>query len=618
MNTLQVIDYFKKKKVQYAIILLVIILLYLKTIYYDFNLDDYIITDTLAGKVNSFRDLFEILKLPYNHTDYRPIVFLSYGIEQLIFGSIQPTISHSINVILYFLICISALKLFSLLFDSEYNLLLFATVILFCVHPLNTEVVCSLKCRDNLLSMLFGLNATIFFILFLRQNNFRILYILACILFSFIALLSKMDAVGFLLFVVAYLVIYKREKKLVYVLISFVAVIAIINIIGSIQKVAFEAPISEALKGKVTFTENPLALDFTIANRCIAFINTTCFYFTKLLPISGFRYYYGYNYYAILSTNSVLFFGGILMIVFFILLLIFAIQKQYNMLILSIIGVFLGSLYALNFITPVAGIVADRYVFISNLFFCLFVVSFMQLILSYLNKTELLRHVLIFIGIIFCTMSFLRIPAWKNFKTLIDTDAPKLYTSYEAMRIAAGAYYKEFETEKDDNIRKEYLEKSIFYAEKGVQVYPKNYLLFLFLGQYYFKANQPENAIKALKKSIQNDISTIDAFVYLGDVYYSIKKTDSALFYYKNGLSVEPTSQVLINNISSVYYEMNDKENCLKFNDELLAKDSTIFAAHENLGYFYINNNDTIKAIDYFKKAIKYGLDANSLPIKVQ
>ncbi|HUM51007.1 MAG TPA: hypothetical protein PK431_04295, partial [Chitinophagales bacterium] len=83
MNTLQVIDYFKKKKVQYSIILLFIILLYLKTIYYDFNLDDYIITDTLAGKVNSFRDLFEILKLPYNHTDYRPIVFLSYGIEQL-------------------------------------------------------------------------------------------------------------------------------------------------------------------------------------------------------------------------------------------------------------------------------------------------------------------------------------------------------------------------------------------------------------------------------------------------------------------------------------------------------------------------------------------------------
>ena len=220
--------------------------------------------------------------------------------------------------------------------------------------------------------------------------------------------------------------------------------------------------------------------------------------------------------------------------------------------------------------------------------------------------------------IVFSILSFKRVNAWRNFRTLIDTDAPKLYNSYEAMRIAAGAYYKEYEAEKDDAIRKDYLEKSIFYAEKGVKVYPKNYLLFLFLGQYYFKNNQTENAIQAFTKSIKNDTSTIDAFVYLGDVYYSIKKSDSALYYYKNGLNIEPTSQILINNISSVYYEMNDKDGCLKFNHDLLTKDSTIFAAHENLGYFYLNNNDTIKAIGYFKKSIKYGLDVNSLPIKIQ
>ena len=64
--------------------------------------------------------------------------------------------------------------------------------------------------------------------------------------------------------------------------------------------------------------------------------------------------------------------------------------------------------------------------------------------------------------------------------------------------------------------------------------------------------------------------------------------------------------------------ELNDKENCLKFNNDLLAKDSTTFAAHENLGYFYLDNKDTLQAISYFKSAVKYGLDATSLPIKIQ
>lgn len=87
---------------QFLFLALVITFIYSKTIFFEYNLDDYIITDTLAGKVNSFRDLFEILKLPYNNADYRPIVFLSFGIESLFFGELNPAISHAINCVLYF------------------------------------------------------------------------------------------------------------------------------------------------------------------------------------------------------------------------------------------------------------------------------------------------------------------------------------------------------------------------------------------------------------------------------------------------------------------------------------------------------------------------------------
>ena len=599
---------------QFLFLALVITLIYSKTIFFEYNLDDYIITDTLAGKVNSFRDLFEILKLPYNNADYRPIVFLSFGIESLFFGELNPAISHAINCVLYFLVCISGLQLFKLLFaDSKNNFLVFLGVLLFCVHPINTEVVSSIKCRDNLLSMLFGILSSVYYLKFLKNNKpFYTLFI--AFIFSLFAVFSKLDGFGFTIFNLFLVLFYNTNRKLINIIIVICFTVLVINIRFFVS----DYFTNNNLSGLITFTENPLSLVFTTSNRIIAGINTIYFYFTKFIYTSSSKYYYGYNYYNILSTNTVSFFGGIIIITGFIFAFIYSILKKEKIITISIIGIISTSIYALNFIQPVAGIIADRYIFIANLFFCLLAVYSITKLFQCLKIQKHSYTIITVVVIVFSILSFKRVNAWRNFRTLIDTDAPKLYNSYEAMRIAAGAYYKEYEAEKDDAIRKDYLEKSIFYAEKGVKVYPKNYLLFLFLGQYYFKNNQTENAIQAFTKSIKNDTSTIDAFVYLGDVYYSIKKSDSALYYYKNGLNIEPTSQVLINNISSVYYEMNDKDGCLKFNHDLLTKDSTIFAAHENLGYFYLNNNDTIKAIGYFKKSIKYGLDVNSLPIKIQ
>ena len=599
---------------QFLFLALVITLIYSKTIFFEYNLDDYIITDTLAGKVNSFRDLFEILKLPYNNADYRPIVFLSFGIESLFFGELNPAISHAINCVLYFLVCISGLQLFKLLFaDSKNNFLVFLGVLLFCVHPINTEVVSSIKCRDNLLSMLFGILSSVYYLKFLKNNKpFYTLFI--AFIFSLFAVFSKLDGFGFTIFNLFLVLFYNTNRKLINIIIVICFTVLVINIRFFVS----DYFTNNNLSGLITFTENPLSLVFTTSNRIIAGINTIYFYFTKFIYTSSSKYYYGYNYYNILSTNTVSFFGGIIIITGFIFAFIYSILKKEKIITISIIGIISTSIYALNFIQPVAGIIADRYIFIANLFFCLLAVYSITKLFQCLKIQKHSYTIITVVVIVFSILSFKRVNAWRNFRTLIDTDAPKLYNSYEAMRIAAGAYYREYEAEKDDAIRKDYLEKSIFYAEKGVKVYPKNYLLFLFLGQYYFKNNQTENAIQAFTKSIKNDTSTIDAFVYLGDVYYSIKKSDSALYYYKNGLNIEPTSQVLINNISSVYYEMNDKDGCLKFNHDLLTKDSTIFAAHENLGYFYLNNNDTIKAIDYFKKSIKYGLDVNSLPIKIQ
>jgi tetratricopeptide (TPR) repeat protein len=615
MYTLQsdkISEFLNNSKIKYALLFLIIIFLYGRTIFFEFNLDDKIITDAISGKINTVNDLFSIIKLSYNKTDYRPVVLFSFGIENLIFGSLQPSISHFINIIIFFLITFSALQLFKALFDPNKNSLIFVAIVLFCVLPVNSEVVCSIKCRDNLLSMLFGLYSSLFFIRFLEKERLNYLFLLISVLYTFLGILSKMDAIGFVLFnLFYYIYYYKKDWKAI--LYYSLCIIITTNVVNKLSQNALFTEENSKYIGLTTFTENPLSTSNIIGFKLIAFVNTIYYYFTRLIPISDFRYYYGYNYLKVLSTDTISFYFGILILLFFIFLLIRFLTNNNKLGTIAILAMFLTSIYALNLFIPVAGIIADRYVFIASLFFCL--------LLSYLvfRAVEVLKINKYLIFILLIVLSTLivstsnRISAWKNILTLIETDAPNLTSSYEAMRIASSVYMAEYEKTNDEKVKQELQQKCIYYAEKGIEVYPKNYLLHQFLGQYYFKFNKPDKSLEHLHISLKNDSSKTSYF-YLGDIHYSIKNLDSALYYYKAALKKNPSSPVLINNISTVYFEMGDKEKCLQFNYDLLKNDSSIFAAYENLGYYYLAEKDIVKAESYFKQGEKYGLP----PVKIR
>jgi tetratricopeptide (TPR) repeat protein len=615
MYTLQsdkISEFLNNSKIKYALLFLIIIFLYGRTIFFEFNLDDKIITDAISGKINTVNDLFSIIKLSYNKTDYRPVVLFSFGIENLIFGSLQPSISHFINIIIFFLITFSALQLFKALFDPNKNSLIFVAIVLFCVLPVNSEVVCSIKCRDNLLSMLFGLYSSLFFIRFLEKERLNYLFLLISVLFTFLGILSKMDAIGFVFFnLFYYIYYYKKDWKAI--LYYSLCIIITTNIVNKLSQNALFTEENSKYIGLTTFTENPLSTSNLIGFKLIAFANTIYYYFTRLAPISDFRYYYGYNYLKVLSTDTISFYCGLVILILFILLLIRFIINNNKVGVIGILGLFLTSIYALNLFIPVAGIIADRYIFIASLFFCLLLSYFLFKISNFLKKEIYLLSMILTILLFFIVTTSIRVGAWKNIYTLIKTDAPKLTNSYEAMRIASSVYMSEYEKTDKEEVKQELQQKCIYYAEKGIEVYPKNYLLHQFLGQYYFKFNKPDKSLEHLHISLKNDSSKTSYF-YLGDIHYSIKNLDSALYYYKAALKKNPSSPVLINNISTVYFEMGDKEKCLQFNYDLLKNDSSIFAAYENLGYYYLAEKDTAKAESYFKQGEKYGLP----PVKIR
>ncbi len=127
-----------------------------------YNLDDDLVTINHRLTSKGISAIPEIFTSHYFQDDqgyayeYRPLVLTSFAIEHQFFGD-NAHVSHFFNVLFYALTCLVLLKVLLKLFKNYSPLLAVAITLLFVVHPAHTEVVCSIKNRDEILSLLFAL-----------------------------------------------------------------------------------------------------------------------------------------------------------------------------------------------------------------------------------------------------------------------------------------------------------------------------------------------------------------------------------------------------------------------------------------------------------------------------
>lgn len=173
------------------------ILLYANTLKNGYNLDDNLVTQNHPLTSKGISAIAQIFTSPYytNQADitfgYRPLVHVSFAIEHQFFGE-KPAVSHFINILLYAICVLLLFNLFSKWDTNEYKLIPLIATLLFVTHPVHTEVVASIKNRDELLAFLFVLLAALSIQKFLTKGNLFKLF-LAAIYFA-LAMLSKKSA----------------------------------------------------------------------------------------------------------------------------------------------------------------------------------------------------------------------------------------------------------------------------------------------------------------------------------------------------------------------------------------------------------------------------------------
>lgn len=190
---------FYKKHLYPILIFAFSFLLYANTIPNYYNLDDELVTRNHKFTSKGLSGISEILTSPYYSDDqgysydYRPLVHISFAFEHQFFGESAHT-SHFFNALLYACLCIVLFFVLRAVLPVPDTVVLIA-VALFAAHPIHTEVVASIKNRDEILMMLFSLLSLYVYIKWETDK-----YIAAICLTSFmyiLAVLSKSTSLPF-------------------------------------------------------------------------------------------------------------------------------------------------------------------------------------------------------------------------------------------------------------------------------------------------------------------------------------------------------------------------------------------------------------------------------------
>lgn len=200
----------------------------------DYNLDDELVTQNHRLTSKGIAAIEQIFTEPYYKDasgysyEYRPMVLLSFAIEHDLFGD-NPHASHFINVILYSLLCVFLFLLLRKLLSKEWELVSLITALLFTVHPTHTEIVDSIKNRDEIMALGGALLSLYFALKFVETKKW--LYLIPILAAYLFALLSKQTVTSFVIFIPLALVLFRDvEFKHIFV-VSVILLIPVFSLI---------------------------------------------------------------------------------------------------------------------------------------------------------------------------------------------------------------------------------------------------------------------------------------------------------------------------------------------------------------------------------------------------
>ncbi|MBM3161343.1 MAG: hypothetical protein FJZ66_08415, partial [Bacteroidetes bacterium] len=407
--------------------------------------------------------------------EYRPVSIYSFAIEWSLFKNSENRVhfSHAINVILYAFIGIFLFKLLQILFQGKASTLSGVITLLFMIHPIHSEVVNSIKNRDELLSLLFALLAAIQTFKWIDQKQMWRIGLMS--IFILLSLLSKKSNLPFIVSI-PLMVYFFRELKLKTVGLIFLLLFSV--------KIGFNVfknhimGLNDTSNRAFSYFENPL-FEMDFIDRIPMFFYTNWVYIQKLFFPYPLSYYYGFDAVPIVTFSDWQFYLAVLVV---LIALFFAFRGFVKKSVVSfgILFFFLSIGGVANLLSPMVGIIAERFAFSASIGFCI--------VLAYLfsmwkkdafTSGKLSRQLivpLLIIALPSLVYSVNRNAVWQSKKSLYLNDISHVPNSVKANSLLASEYQLEVMAMFTDGngtfeVLMEKVDSAILLYEKSLSLY---------------------------------------------------------------------------------------------------------------------------------------------------
>ncbi|WP_375560480.1 tetratricopeptide repeat protein [Bernardetia sp. OM2101] len=574
---------------------------------------------------------------------YQPVTLLTYAIEYTLFGE-SPHISHIINVLLYALTGMLLLSVLNRIFagyleERPRKILAFVATLIFIAHPVHTEIVASIKGRNELLSFLWLLLMTY---LLLRaafaRGAIRFIYLPLVAVSFFLALLTEETAISFLIILPLILYYFIPLRKTdIFVL----AIPVLFTAVGYwFLRDLFTKDIDQAHLMH-SILNNPFA-NADLSQKISTLIFAFAKYIELLIAPINLSHDYSFNQITLKEWTDVRVVMTFLGIVGAGVISVANIRKKgiYTFAYFYFIG-YLLFIYVTEFLinpdefvflSP-GTIISERLLYLPSLAFCIATAFGLYDLFGWFvaNKKGAAKWVYTytFLGtslvlVLYSIKTVVRNESWKNDFTLMKADANNSPNSVRLRYMLGRSYIIEADSTVSFRQKARYLEKAADQLRKAVTIYPSYADAIALLGTVYTDLGQEDKAGRYYKRAIQINPQSIvtqeeygkmclangdyhqavecfkqwgilemnpTAFLYLGKTYEFLEEPDSATAAY--GLVVSFKDSDYNEVVGDAYYRMANIYVSQSLNDS--------------------TTNKTKDAVDLYMKAVsknKRNLDA--------
>lgn len=593
-----------KKFLPHIIIVVLCMVLYGNTIPNRYSLDDNLVTSLNPKIKKGMEAIPEILTTNYHesydfHFGYRPVTQITYAFEYAVFGD-QPHISHFINILIYI---ITGLLLFAFLrkiFNDKPLMLPLLITIIFIAHPVHTEVVASLKNREELLSLMFALLSALLFVSWFHGRKW---YTLAaaglCFLLGY---LSKENIMVFVLIIPLTLVFFsglKVKKAAIILLVMGVVVFLTRRIINHYLP----------SENQSLYFENPLFYEGGIINKLALGFYSLGYYLKIMIYPHPLLYYYGYSKIEIpVLWDSLVLLSAFLHLLLFVTAIYF--RKKRKILSFGILFYLISVFMFSNIYVPVNGIIGERLVYFASIGFS---IAAGYLIFSMIRKHENgtqggKGRILIYAAtglllILFSIKTITRNKDWKSDLSLYEHDMEFLDKSAKANGIYATKLLFELSRNRDaadQNV----ISLIIKHYKRSVEIFPDYYSSWNNIGYVYLiTGKDPEKALPYIDKALEIKPEYPEALFSKGLCYEMKGEYEKAAELYKKAMDINPHYVDAIVKTANWNNKNGNVKEAIELNKRLVRMEPSLDIPWINVGNYFFMRTDTVNALKYWEKA---------------